>query len=114
MNNTEFVENVRSLLRENSNNLLSLKVQLEVLESLQTQLAWLQEDFAEVKHKGDNPAAYFHEWFTNLHVIDALFRKTMEEVTEEYKNLRYLTEGFQDELERSLEENKKADAANID
>lgn len=104
---TNQIEDMRSFLKDNSNHLLSLQVQLETLESLQTQISWLQDSFAEVKHSGENPTAYFHEWYTNLHVIDALFHPTMKKVMDEYKNLRYLSEGFQEELE---EDNKKADA----
>lgn len=104
---TQLIEDMRSFLRENSNHLLSLSVQLETLESLQTQIAWLQEDFAEVKHSMENPTPYFHEWCTKLHVIDALFSLTIKEVMEVYKNLKYLSEGSQEELNDFKDGTKK-------
>ena len=94
-------EEMTRLKDEISDSLLYLNWRMDVIESLYTQTAWLNESFEEVANKKDDPRAYFHEWSTNLRVITNLFFHIKKEIREEHAALGKLNEELEKMAKKS-------------
>lgn len=97
------IENLKSLASKNSDHLVALELNLDVIESLETQVGWLQESFEEAAFNKDDLRGYFREWQTNLLVIHSLFNHVTKKLHEDCKNLRHLSEGIMEEIKEEAD-----------
>lgn len=95
MTNLEAIKSeLINFTNENSDGLLRLEVELDVLEKLYTQVAWLHESFEEADHRKADVRLYFDEWSTNLTVITKLLFHVTKGIHDEHDKLRNLNKGI--------------------